>query len=216
MTEVDPDDPAMANPTKFVGPIYTKEDAERLAAEKGWSVKQDGDAFRRVVPSPKPQRIFQINPVKWLLEKGAVVVCTGGGGIPTMYLKDEGLEGPYDYNPRTLVGVEAVIDKDWSTTVLAKDLDADMLIIATDAPAVALDWGTPQQRNIKESSPEGLEAFDFPAGSMGPKVEAAADFARSRPGSVAVIGALVDLPAIIAGEAGTRVTSEHQGEPTFY
>jgi carbamate kinase len=216
MTEVDPQDPAMLNPTKFVGPVYTQEAAERLAEEKGWTVKQDGDVWRRVVPSPKPQRIFQIRPIKWLLDKGAVVVCTGGGGIPTMYLDDEGLEGPFDFNPRTLVGVEAVIDKDWSTAVLAKDLEADMLIIATDAPAVALDWGTPQQRNIKEATPDQLEAYDFPAGSMGPKVEAAADFARARPGAVAVIGALVDLPQIIAGEAGTRVTTEHDGDVTFH
>lgn len=216
MTEVDPQDPAMLNPTKFVGPVYDQEEAERLAEEKGWSVKQDGDVWRRVVPSPKPQRIFQIRPIKWLLDQGAVVVCTGGGGIPTMYLDDEGLEGPFDYNPRTLVGVEAVIDKDWSTAVLAKDLEADMLIIATDAPAVALDWGTPQQRNIKQATPDQLEAYDFPAGSMGPKVEAAADFARARPGSVAVIGALVDLPQIIAGEAGTRVTTDHSGEASFH
>ena len=215
MTEVDPDDPAMTNPTKFVGPVYTEEDAKRLAQEKGWTVKQDGDMWRRVVPSPKPQRIFQIRPVKWLLDAGAVVVCTGGGGIPTMYLKEEGLEGPNDFNPRTLVGVEAVIDKDWSTAVLAKDLEADMLIIATDAPAVALDWGTPQQRNIKEVGPDEIEAFEFPAGSMGPKVEAAADFARSRPGAVAVIGALIDLPKIISGEAGTRVTT-NAGEASFY
>lgn len=215
MTEVDPDDPAMADPSKFVGPVYDEDEAKRLADEKGWTVKPDGDKWRRVVPSPKPQRIFQIRPIKWLLEKGAVVVCTGGGGIPTMYLEEEGLDGPYDFNPRTLVGVEAVIDKDWSTAVLAKDLEADMLIIATDAPAVALDWGTPQQRNIKEVGPDQIEAYEFPAGSMGPKVEAAADFARSRPGSVAVIGALQDLPAIIAGEAGTRVTTD-AGDATFH
>jgi carbamate kinase len=215
MTEVDPDDPAMQDPTKFVGPVYDEAEAKRLATEKGWTVKQDGDKWRRVVPSPKPQRIFQIRPIKWLLEKGAVVVCTGGGGIPTMYLKEEGLTGPNDFNPRTLVGVEAVIDKDWSTAVLAKDLDADMLVIATDAPAVALDWGTPQQRNIRQASPGAIEAYDFPAGSMGPKVEAAADFARSRPGAVAVIGALPDLPEIIAGTAGTRVTTD-AGEVSFY
>ncbi len=216
MTEVDANDPAMKDPTKFVGPVYTKEEADSLAAEKGWTVKQDGDVWRRVVPSPKPQRIFQIRPIKWLLDKGAVVVCTGGGGIPTMYLDEEGLEGPYDFNPRTLVGVEAVIDKDWSTAVLAKDLEADMLIIATDAPAVALDWGTPQQRNISEATPDQIEGYDFPAGSMGPKVEAAADFARSRPGAVAVIGALVDLPKIISGEAGTRVTTDHEGDVKFH
>jgi carbamate kinase len=215
MTEVDPDDPAMQNPSKFVGPVYEEAEAKRLAEEKGWTVKQDGDHWRRVVPSPKPQRIFQIKPIKWLLDAGAVVVCTGGGGIPTMYLKEEGLEGPHDFNPRTLVGVEAVIDKDWSTAVLAEDLEADLLVIATDAPAVALDWGTPQQRNIRAASPDAIEAYQFPAGSMGPKVEAAADFARSRPGSAAVIGALQDLPEIIAGTAGTRVTTD-AGEVSFY
>lgn len=207
MTEVDADDPAMADPTKFVGPVYTKEDADRLAAERGWIVKPDGDAWRRVVPSPEPKRIFEIKPIKTLLDMGAVVVCTGGGGIPTMYEKEDHVEGPWDFNPKHLVGVEAVIDKDRSSMVLADDLEADLLVIATDADAVYLDWGTPDQRGIKEASPEALEAFDFPAGSMGPKVEAAADFARKRPGASAVIGALEDLPGILAGEKGTRVTA---------
>lgn len=215
MTEVDPDDPAMADPTKFVGPVYSEEDAKRLAAEKGWTVKQDGDKWRRVVPSPEPKRIFQIRPVKWLLEQGAVVVCTGGGGIPTMYLKEEGLSHENDYNPRTLVGVEAVIDKDRSSSVLAKDLEADLLVIATDADAVYVGWGTPDQKAIAEATPDAIEAFDFPAGSMGPKVEAAADFARSRPGATAVIGALEDLPAILAGEAGTRVTTNASDEVSY-
>ena len=208
MVEVDPQDPAMLDPTKFVGPVYEEDEANRLAAEKGWTIKQDGNMWRRVVPSPEPKHIFQIRPIKWLLDDGAVVICTGGGGIPTMYLDEEGLEGPYDFNPRTLVGVEAVIDKDRSSSVLAKDLEADLLVIATDADAVYLDWGTPEQKAIKEASPEDLLAFNFPAGSMGPKVEAAADFATSRPGAVAVIGALEDLPEIIAGTKGTRVTTE--------
>ena len=215
MTEVDPDDPAMQHPTKFVGPVYSEEEAKRLAAEKGWTVRQDGDKWRRVVPSPDPKRIFQIRPIKWLLEKGAVVVCTGGGGIPTMYLKDEGLSGPNDFNPRTLVGVEAVIDKDRSTSVLAKDHEADLLIIATDADAVYVDWGTPDQKAIHEASPDAIEEYDFPAGSMGPKVEAAADFARSRPGAAAVVGALEDLPGIIAGTKGTRITTDASAV-TFY
>lgn len=215
MVEVDPDDPAMLDPTKFVGPVYDEQDAKRLAEEKGWTVKPDGDKWRRVVPSPEPQHIFQIRPITWLLEKGAVVVCTGGGGIPTMYLPEEGLEGPWDFNPRTLVGVEAVIDKDRSSAVLAKDLQADLLVIATDADAVYVDWGSPRQRAIRLASPDDIEAYDFPAGSMGPKVEAAADFARSRPGASAVIGALEDLSAIIAGEKGTRVTTE-AGAIRFY
>lgn len=216
MTLVDADDPAMADPTKFVGPVYSEEDAKRLAADKGWTVKQDGDKWRRVVPSPVPQRIFEIRPIQALLDIGAVVVCTGGGGIPTMYLPgDTDIEGPWDFNPKHLVGVEAVIDKDRSSAVLAQDLDADLLVIATDADAVYLDWGTPQQKAIFEISPDDIEAYDFPAGSMGPKVEAAADFARRNPGRVCVIGALEDLPAIMAGEKGTRITTD-AGEPTFH
>lgn len=212
MVEVDADDPAMKNPTKFVGPIYSKEDAERLAAERGWIVKPDGDAWRRVVPSPLPKRIFQIRPIKALLEMGAVVVCTGGGGIPTMYLPGEHeINNVWDFNPRELVGVEAVIDKDRSSAVLAEDLDADLLVIATDADAVYVGWGTPEAKAIKAAAPEAIEAMDFPAGSMGPKVEAAADFARVRPGASAVIGALEDLPEIMAGTKGTRVTTAVDG-----
>lgn len=199
MTEVDADDPAFANPTKFVGPVYSEEDAKRLAAEKGWAVKPDGDMWRRVVPSPLPVHIFQIHPIQWCLDKGAVVVCTGGGGIPTMYEK----------GTRHLVGVEAVIDKDFSSMVLARDIEADMLIIATDAEAVFVDWGTPEQKAIAAASPDALSEMDFPAGSMGPKVEAAVQFARS--GKVAVIGALENLTEILAGESGTRVTLEVEG-----
>lgn len=216
MTEVDADDPAMADPTKFVGPIYSEADAQRLAAEKGWTVKPDGDAWRRVVPSPVPKRIFEIRPIKALLDMGAVVVCTGGGGIPTMYVPGGSeLEGPWDYNDKHLIGVEAVIDKDRSSAVLAEDLDADLLVIATDADAVYLGWGTPDQKAIAEASPDAIEAYDFPAGSMGPKVEAAADFARKNPGKVAVIGALEDLPAIMDGTKGTRVTTDAT-EVTFH
>ena len=124
MTEVDANDPAMADPTKFVGPVYSEEDAARLAAEKDWTVKQDGDVWRRVVPSPVPKRIFEIRSIKALLEMGAVVVCTGGGGIPTMYVPGGSeLEGPWDFNDKQLVGVEAVIDKDRSSAVLAQDLE---------------------------------------------------------------------------------------------
>jgi carbamate kinase len=168
-----------------------------------------------VVPSPLPKRIFEIRPIKQLLEAGTVVICTGGGGIPTMYLPEEKLDFADDRNTRTLVGVEAVIDKDRSSSVLAKDLDADLLVIATDTDAVYLDWGTPDQKGIAEASPDAIEAYAFPAGSMGPKVEAAADFARSRPGKVAVIGALADITAILAGTKGTRVTTDST-EVTFH
>ncbi len=215
MTEVDPHDPAMKDPSKFVGPVYEQAQAKALAAAKGWTVKPDGDRWRRVVPSPQPKRIFEIRPIRWLLEAGTVVICTGGGGIPTMYLPDQGLDSPNDRNERTLVGVEAVIDKDRSSAVLAKDLDADLLVIATDAEAVFLDWGTPAERGIATASPDALAAYEFPAGSMGPKVEAACDFARSRPGRTAAIGALQDLPGILAGTAGTRISTDF-GAPIFH
>ncbi len=201
MTEVAADDPAFADPTKFVGPVYDEATARRLAAAKGWTVKPDGDDWRRVVASPLPQRIFEIRPITWLLDHGAVVVCTGGGGIPTMYRP----------GTRELVGVEAVIDKDRSSAVLAKDLAADTLVIATDADAVYVDWGTPQQRAIAAATPDSLAGLAFAAGSMGPKVEAACAFARSAPGKTAVIGSLPDLPAILSGTAGTRISTSAEG-----
>jgi carbamate kinase len=175
MIEVDPDDPAFEDPTKFVGPVYDQDEAFDLAAEKGWIVKPDGDKWRRVVPSPPPKRMFEIRPVKWLLEKGTIVICAGGGGIPVMYQKG---------TDRKLVGVEAVIDKDRATALLSKELEADMYIMATD-----------------------VEAYDFAAGSMGPKVEAACDFVRQT-GKRAAIGALADIEAIVVGEAGTIVENK--------
>ncbi len=200
MTEVDHDDPAFSNPTKFVGPIYTKEVADELAAAKGWTVKPDGEHWRRVVPSPMPKRIFQVRPIKQLVDAGVVVICTGGGGIPTMYLPGS----------RTLVGVEAVIDKDLASAVLARELDSDLFVMATDADAVYVGWGTPQQRAIAAVTPEALEEFTFAAGSMGPKVQAAAEFVRLT-GKRAAIGGLEDLKAIIAGEAGTIVRPDVDG-----
>jgi len=195
MVEVDPNDPAFNDPTKFVGPVYEKEVAEKLAAEKGWSIKQDGDMWRRVVPSPLPKRIFEHQPIHWLLGKGAIVICAGGGGIPTMY--DPGKE-------RTLVGVEAVIDKDWCTALLAREVDADLYVMATDVDGVYLDWGTPEARKIDHATPKELASYDFAAGSMGPKVGAACAFARVT-GHRAAIGALADIEAIVAGEAGTNI-----------
>jgi carbamate kinase len=200
MTEVDPDDPAFAEPSKFVGPTYTEQEAHEKAAAKGWVVRQDGNVWRRVVPSPLPRRIFEVRPIRWLLEQGTVVVCTGGGGIPTMYAP----------GTRRLVGVEAVIDKDRSSAVLAQDVGADRLVIVTDAPGVCVDWGSPQQRIIRSAHPDALAAMPFPAGSMGPKVEAACAFARQS-GQVAAIGALADLTALLAGTAGTHVSTSFDG-----
>ncbi|GAA1931429.1 carbamate kinase [Nocardioides marmoribigeumensis] len=193
MVEVDPADPAFDDPTKFIGPIYLEEEARRLAAEQGWTVKRDGHAFRRVVPSPRPRRIVEIRPIRWLIDQGAIVVCAGGGGIPTV-LDEQGV----------LHGVEAVIDKDLASALLAEELEADLLVIATDVDGVYVDWGTPAQRRLGSVTPDELEALPFPAGSMGPKVEAACGFAR-RTGKEAVIGSLADIEDIVHGEAGTRV-----------
>jgi carbamate kinase len=195
MVEVDPNDQAFSNPTKFVGPVYGKDEADSLAAEKGWVFKQDGDKWRRVVPSPSPKRIFEIRPIKWLLEKKTVVVCVGGGGIPTMY--DPTKE-------RTLVGIEAVIDKDSASALLARELDADLFVMATDAEGVYLDWGKPTARQLTNTTPDELSRYDFPAGSMGPKVDSACQFVRLT-GRTAAIGALADIEKIVDGQAGTII-----------
>ena len=194
MIEVDPDDPAFGDPTKFIGPVYTREEAERLAAEKGWVVKPDGPHYRRVVASPEPVRIFEIQPIRWLLERGAVVICTGGGGIPTMYQP----------GTRTLVGAEVVIDKDRASALLARELEADLFVMATDVAAVYRDFGTPQQAAIERATASELASGSFAAGSMDPKVEAAVDFVQ-RTGKRAAIGTLADLEALVAGTRGTNV-----------
>jgi carbamate kinase len=197
--EVDAKDPAFQNPTKPIGPVYDKAEAEKLAAEKGWAIAPDGDKFRRVVASPRPKRIFEIRPIKWLLDKGSIVICAGGGGIPTMY--DE---------HRNLKGIEAVIDKDLCSSLLAEQLEADLLVIATDVNAAFIDYGKPTQKAIAEAHPDELERLGFAAGSMGPKVQAACEFARHT-GKVAVIGSLADIEAIVQGSAGTRVSTAKPG-----
>ena len=196
MVEVDPEDPAFQNPTKPIGPIYTQEDAKFLETEKGWVMKPDGEYWRRVVPSPEPHRIFEMRPIHWLLEKGTIVICAGGGGIPTIFNSEGNLEG-----------VEVVIDKDRASSLLAFELEADLLIMATDADGVYLNWGTDSAEKISTTTPDEIETHQFEAGSMGPKVEAACDFVR-RTGQRAVIGALADLPAMVAGSAGTQFVIE--------
>ena len=197
-TEVDPKDPAFSNPTKFVGPVYSKDQADKLAAANGWTVKADGQYYRRVVPSPRPKRIFEMRPIKWLMEKGTVVIAAGGGGIPTMYKDGK------------LVGVEAVIDKDLASAILSAEVGADYFVIATDVPSVFINWGKPDQKAIKMAHPDELDKMGFAAGSMGPKVQAACNFARAT-GKRAVIGALEDIEKIVKGEAGTIVTTEING-----
>jgi carbamate kinase len=197
--EVDANDPAFQKPSKPIGPVYTKAEAEKLAAEKGWAIAPDGDKFRRVVASPRPKRIFEIRPIKWLLEKGSIVICAGGGGIPTLYTA-----------PGKLEGVEAVIDKDLCSALLAEQLESDLLVIATDVNAAYIDFGKPGQKAIAQAHPDELERQGFAAGSMGPKVQAACEFARHT-GKVAVIGSLSDIEAIVQGKAGTRVSMATPG-----
>ena len=196
MIEVDRDDPAFSHPTKPLGPVYDRDTAERLKAMSGRTIAADGDKFRRVVASPKPKRIFEIRPIRSLLEQGTIVICAGGGGIPTMY--DE---------HGKLHGVEAVIDKDLASALLAEQLDADLLVIATDVDGVYTGWGTPQQARLGRVTPDELIGLELPAGSMGTKVQAASGFARST-GNEAVIGSLADIADIadiVDGTAGTRV-----------
>ncbi len=198
-TLVEAADPAFDEPTKFVGEVYTREEAERLSAERGWAVRPDGAGWRRVVGSPTPQRVVETRLIRLLLESGAVVVCAGGGGVPVVR----------DTTGR-LRGVEAVVDKDLTSAVLAEALDADFLLVLTDVPAVMRDFGTPAAAPITRTTPGELRALGLPSGSMGPKVEAASRFVELT-GGVAAIGALADAAAIVRGEAGTVVT----GSGTF-
>jgi carbamate kinase len=193
MVEVDPQDPAFQHPTKPIGPVYDRWTAEQRAREDGWAIAPDGDGFRRVVASPEPRRIFELRPIRQLLEMGTVVICAGGGGIPTIY--DE---------HRKLHGIEAVIDKDLASSLLARELGADLLVIATDVDGVYADWGTPAQRRLEQVTPDELEPMALPAGSMGPKVRAACQFVRET-GHEAVIGSLADIADLVDGHGGTRV-----------
>ncbi len=195
MVEVDPADPAFLAPTKFIGPGYDDADAAALAAARGWAFRSDGGRQRRVVASPQPRRILGLQPIGWLLDQGAIVIAAGGGGIPTAR----------DAQGR-LSGVEAVIDKDFCSALLARALDADLLVLATDADAVFLDWGTPDARAIRSATPDAILRLALPAGSMGPKAQAAAAFATAT-GRTAHIGALTDLTAIVRGDAGTAISA---------
>ncbi|WP_086775583.1 carbamate kinase [Vibrio coralliirubri] len=192
---VDPNDPAFADPTKPIGPIYEEAEARELAEKFHWIVKPDGQHFRRVVPSPRPTGIVEHEAITQLIDAGHLVICTGGGGIPVK--KENG----------KLVGVEAVIDKDMSAAFLAKQLDADALLILTDADAVYLDWDKPTQHALRSTTPSELAQFEFDAGSMGPKIEASCEFIQQG-GKVVGIGALEDGLQILQGLAGTNITKD--------
>lgn len=191
-TVVDPADPAFASPTKFVGSVYTEDEAKVVAAEHDWVFARDGADWRRVVASPLPRRIVETETADLLLRRGVTVILAGGGGIPVI----EGESG--------LEGIEAVVDKDLASAHVAQQLGADLLVMLTDVPAVMADYGTPQQRPLGDVTVEAMEALTFPAGSMGPKVEAACEFVRAT-GGRAAIGALEDAAAVFAGTTGTQV-----------
>ena len=192
-TLVRADDPAFASPAKFVGPVYDQAHARALAAVRGWDIRQDGDKWRRVVPSPEPAELLDLPAIRLLLGSGAIVICSGGGGIPVTSDGD-----------KTLRGVEAVVDKDLAASLLAIELRADALLLLTDVPEVVDGFGTPRARPIHRATPAWLRARSFPPGSMGPKVEAACRFAEAT-GNMAAIGRLTDAQALLTGTTGTIV-----------
>lgn len=199
--EVDPRDPAFKNPTKFIGPVYSRDDAMQLSAARGWVVKQDGQKWRRVVPSPRPKQIQDVKVIDLLLRNGVAVICAGGGGIPIMQRDGQ------------IIGVEAVIDKDRAGALLATQLNADMYVMLTDVHNVFLNYGTPEQETLLRASPAAMESMKFPAGSMGPKIEAACDFAKAR-NKPAIIGALSDARDVVAGKSGTVIATSVDGVHT--
>jgi carbamate kinase len=201
MIEVDANDPAFGDPSKFVGPVCSDDEAAALTADRGWTFKRDGEHLRRVVPSPEPKRIFELRPIRWLLERGVLVICAGGGGIPTAWVPGQ---------HRILGGVEAVIDKDLASALLARDLDADLFVMATDVDGVYAGWGTPDQRRLERVTPGELRSQAFAAGSMAPKVDAAMRFVEST-GHRAAIGSLEHIEEIVEGNAGTSVVPEGAG-----
>jgi carbamate kinase len=190
---VDPDDPGFMHPTKPIGPVYSEAEAQRLAADRGWSVARDGMHFRRVVASPDPKGIVELASIERLVDAGSVVICAGGGGIPVYSDGDE------------LHGVEAVIDKDLTAALLAEELGAQRLIVLTDVSCVARDWGTPAATPISTATPDELRALSFASGSMAPKIEAVCRFVE-RTGGDAVIGSLAELDAVSRGTSGTRIS----------
>jgi len=194
--EVDPNDPAFGHPDKPIGPVYSAIEAQKVAQERGWPIARDGAHFRRAVPSPSPRRIFELSVIELLVSQGVIVICAGGGGIPVVRREDG-----------SLIGVEAVIDKDLASGLLARELKADALLLLTDVDAVYRDWGTPHARAIRRITPQALRELGFAPGSMGPKVRAACEFVEQT-GGMAGIGQLSDALAILDGKAGTVIAMD--------
>ncbi len=197
--EVDPNDPAFTHPTKPVGPVYNEHEAQGLASNQGWSIAADGEGYRRVVPSPRPRRILELGIIELLVSQGVIVICTGGGGIPVVHREDG-----------TFIGVEAVIDKDLASALLAQELKADALLMLTDVDAVYSDWGKPEACPIRRVSPQAMKELILEPGTMAPKVEAAIEFVE-KTGGIAGIGALTDAEAILNGGAGTVIARDGEG-----
>ena len=193
-TVVDPNDAAFDVPSKFIGAIYDKKQADKLKQEKGWQMKLDGEYYRRVVPSPMPQALVELPVINHLLKDHNIIpICVGGGGIPVMRKDD------------VLIGVEAVVDKDRASNILAQGIHADALIMLTDIDAVQLNYAQTNAKKIKSASPEAIQAYKFADGSMAPKVETACHFVKAG-GDFAAIGNLADAANIVAGEKGTRIS----------
>jgi carbamate kinase len=197
--EVDRDDPAFQTPTKPIGPVYTTEQARAVLADHNWPMIDTGAGMRRVVPSPLPKTILGLHAIRLLVDAGVCVICAGGGGIPVMRKPDGGMEG-----------VEAVIDKDRTAALLATALQADALLMLTDVEAIFADWGTSEQAAIRDITPDALDAMEFDAGSMAPKVASGCSFVRAG-GALAGVGRLSDARAILEGRAGTRITAPGLG-----
>ena len=191
--EVDPEDAAFQRPTKPIGPVYDAAQGERLARAGGWAMASDRGGLRRVVASPLPKRILELDSIRLMLEAGVIVICAGGGGIPVVVEGDGKLRG-----------VEAVIDKDRSAALLALSVGADALLLLTDTPGVYEGWGTTSARLLRHETPQGLRSLRFDKGSMGPKVEAACEFVE-RSGRWAAIGALDEAELVVRGCAGTQI-----------
>ena len=194
--EVDANDPAFKHPTKPIGPLYSEAEANKLARERGWSIAPDANRYRRVVPSPQPKRIFELSVIELLVKQNVVVICAGGGGIPVLY-RDDG----------SLIGVEAVIDKDLASALLAKGLNADVLLMLTDVDAVYKHWNEPNAHAIRQITATEICRLSFAAGSMQPKVQAGIEFVEHS-GGIAGIGNLHDVQAILRGDAGTVITPD--------
>jgi carbamate kinase len=196
---IDRHDPALRHPSKPIGPVYDKMQAEALAAVRGWSIAQDGSGWRRVVASPQPKQILEARVIELLVSQGVTVICTGGGGIPVLERTDG-----------RLIGVEAVIDKDLASALLGRQLRADHLLLLTDVDGVYLDWGSEGAKTIGLAGARALDPSGFPSGTMRPKIEAATAFAAET-GRPASIGRLEDAASVLAGRAGTRIDAAAEG-----